>query len=103
MKMQRKGIVRVAVLVSIATFALAFPPTSFSQGTHVGCEHGVCGACTVLVNGERSQSCLLFAVQAEGSEILTVEGLARDALCTRCRKHFPQSMDCSAGSARQAC
>jgi carbon-monoxide dehydrogenase small subunit len=45
-------------------------------GTHIGCEHGVCGACTVLFNGEPSQSCLLFAVQADGAEILTVEGLA---------------------------
>jgi carbon-monoxide dehydrogenase small subunit len=47
-------------------------------GTHIGCEHGVCGACTVLFNGESSQSCLLFAVQADGAEILTVEGLAVD-------------------------
>ena len=44
-------------------------------GTHIGCEHGVCGACTVLLNGEPSQSCLLFAVQVDGSEIVTVEGL----------------------------
>ena len=47
-------------------------------GTHIGCEHGVCGACTVLLNGEPSQSCLLFAVQADGAEIVTVEGLGRD-------------------------
>jgi aerobic carbon-monoxide dehydrogenase small subunit len=47
-------------------------------GTHVGCEHGVCGACTVLVNGRSARSCLLFAVQAEGSEIATVEGLSSD-------------------------
>jgi aerobic carbon-monoxide dehydrogenase small subunit len=47
-------------------------------GTHVGCEHGVCGACTVLVNGRSARSCLLFAVQAEGSEIATVEGLSVD-------------------------
>jgi aerobic-type carbon monoxide dehydrogenase small subunit (CoxS/CutS family) len=46
-------------------------------GTHVGCEHGVCGACTVLVNGEAMRSCLMLAVQAEGTEITTVEGLAR--------------------------
>jgi aerobic-type carbon monoxide dehydrogenase small subunit (CoxS/CutS family) len=45
-------------------------------GTHVGCEHGVCGACTVLVNGEAARSCLMLAVQARGAEILTVEGLA---------------------------
>ena len=45
-------------------------------GTHVGCEHGVCGACTVLLDGEPVRSCLVFAVQAEGHDITTVEGLA---------------------------
>jgi aerobic carbon-monoxide dehydrogenase small subunit len=45
-------------------------------GTHLGCEHGVCGACTVLVDGDPIRSCLMFAVQAEGAEIRTVEGLA---------------------------
>ena len=44
-------------------------------GTHLGCEHGVCGACTVLVDGEAVRSCLLFAVQAGGSEVTTIEGL----------------------------
>jgi aerobic-type carbon monoxide dehydrogenase small subunit (CoxS/CutS family) len=47
-------------------------------GTHVGCEHGICGACTVLVNGEAARSCLMLAVQADGAEIMTVEGLMRD-------------------------
>lgn len=47
-------------------------------GTHVGCEHGVCGACTILFNGKAVRSCLLFAVQANGAEITTVEGLASD-------------------------
>jgi len=45
-------------------------------GTHLGCEHGVCGACTVLLDGRPVRSCLMFAVQAEGAEIRTVEGLA---------------------------
>jgi len=44
-------------------------------GTHVGCEHGVCGACTVLLDGEAVRSCLLFAPQVDGHDILTVEGL----------------------------
>ena len=47
-------------------------------GTHVGCEHGVCGACTVLVDGTSARSCLLFAAQLDGARITTVEGLARD-------------------------
>jgi carbon-monoxide dehydrogenase small subunit len=45
-------------------------------GTHLGCEHGVCGACTVLVDGQAVRSCLMLAVQAEGHEVRTVEGLA---------------------------
>ena len=44
-------------------------------GTHVGCEHGVCGACTVIVDGDAVRSCLMLAVQAEGSKVVTVEGL----------------------------
>jgi carbon-monoxide dehydrogenase small subunit len=48
------------------------------SGTHVGCEHGVCGACTVLLDGEPVRACLVFAVQADGASIGTVEGLARD-------------------------
>jgi aerobic carbon-monoxide dehydrogenase small subunit len=47
-------------------------------GTHVGCEHGVCGACTVLLNGQTVRACLLFAVQANGAAVTTVEGLAQD-------------------------
>ena len=47
-------------------------------GTHVGCEHGVCGACTILFDGESARSCLMFTVQADGHSITTVEGLARD-------------------------
>ena len=50
-------------------------------GTHVGCEHGVCGACTVMVDGAPVRSCLMFAIQLQGAEIMTVEGLAgSDAL-----------------------
>lgn len=45
-------------------------------GTHVGCEHGVCGACTILLDGESVRSCLLFAVQADGHSLMTVEGLS---------------------------
>jgi len=60
-------------------------------GTHIGCEHGVCGACTVIVDGAALRSCLMLAVQAEGSEIVTVEGLSREdgltPLQTAFKKH----------------
>ena len=60
-------------------------------GTHVGCEHGVCGACTVIVDGYAVRSCLTLAVQAEGSTIVTIEGLSHDEgltpLQTAFRKH----------------
>jgi carbon-monoxide dehydrogenase small subunit len=48
-------------------------------GTHLGCEHGVCGACTIIVDGRSTRACLMLAVQADGSEITTVEGLANGA------------------------
>ena len=47
-------------------------------GTHVGCEHGVCGACTVLVDGDAVRACLMLAVQAEGAKVVTIEGLSHD-------------------------
>lgn len=61
-------------------------------GTHVGCEHGVCGACTVLVNGDAVRGCLMLAVQADGAEVVTVEGLSPaggdlSALQAAFRKH----------------
>lgn len=49
------------------------------KGTHIGCEHGVCGTCTVLLNGRSIRACITFAVQADGAEIRTVEGLANGA------------------------
>ena len=45
-------------------------------GTHIGCEHGICGACTIFYNGEAARSCLMFAAQADGAELVTIEGLA---------------------------
>jgi carbon-monoxide dehydrogenase small subunit len=47
-------------------------------GTHVGCEHGVCGACTVLVDGRPSRACLIYAVQMQGHDIMTIEAVAKD-------------------------
>jgi aerobic-type carbon monoxide dehydrogenase small subunit (CoxS/CutS family) len=49
-------------------------------GTHVGCEHGICGACTVLIDGEAARACLMLAVQADGAAVTTVEGLMRDGV-----------------------
>lgn len=73
-------------------------------GTHVGCEHGVCGACTVIVDGAAVRSCLMLAVQAEGSQVTTIEGLPRgpgDALgplAASFRKHHAvQCGFCTAG------
>lgn len=57
-------------------------------GTHVGCEHGVCGACTVQIDGRIARSCLTFAVQADGAAIGTVEGLAEDGELTDLQQAF---------------
>jgi len=71
-------------------------------GTHVGCEHGVCGACTILVNGDSIRSCLTLAVRADGMDIVTVEGLGTpdhlNALQTEFReKHGLQCGFCTPG------
>jgi carbon-monoxide dehydrogenase small subunit len=57
-------------------------------GTHVGCEHGVCGACTILVDGAAVRACLMLAVQAEGTKITTVEGLSMDEGLTPLQQSF---------------
>ena len=57
-------------------------------GTHLGCEHGVCGACTVIVDGPAVRSCLMLAVQADGASITTVEGLSNDDDLTPLQKSF---------------
>ena len=61
------------------------------HGTHVGCEHGICGACTVLVDGRAVRSCLIFAAQVEGASIVTIEGLAQpDGEMNDLQKSFRQ-------------
>ena len=57
-------------------------------GTHVGCEHGVCGACTILVDGAPARACLLFAVQAEGRDVRTVESLSPDGQLSDLQQSF---------------
>lgn len=59
-----------------------------AYGTHVGCEHGVCGACTVLVDGRPTRACLMLAVQADGAEVLTVEGLAEQGQLNSLQQAF---------------
>ena len=73
-------------------------------GTHVGCEHGVCGACTVIFDGVAVRSCLMLAAQADGHAIMTVEGLARRTatICIRCRNRCATVTDCNAAIARPA-
>jgi len=65
-------------------------------GTHIGCEHGVCGTCTVLMNGESVRSCITFAVQADGAEIATVESLAEGAAMHPLQEAFwdKQALQC---------
>jgi carbon-monoxide dehydrogenase small subunit len=57
-------------------------------GTHAGCEHGICGACTILYNGEAARSCLMLAVQANDAELITVEGLAKDGKLSPLQQAF---------------
>ena len=69
------GVVHTAEVEVRKTLADFIREDTGLTGTHLGCEHGVCGACTILLNGQAVRSCLLFAVQAEGAEITTVESL----------------------------
>jgi len=65
-------------------------------GTHLGCEHGVCGACTILYNGEAVRACLMLAVQADGAELMTVEGLAQGDTLHPLQQAFQAHHACSA-------
>lgn len=70
-------------------------------GTNVGCEMGACGACTVIVDSEAVRSCLMFAVQANGLDVRTVESLARDDTLSPLQLAFHQQQLCNAGTARR--
>jgi aerobic carbon-monoxide dehydrogenase small subunit len=61
-----------------------------ATGTHIGCEHGVCGACTILMDGEPVRACLLFAVQADGTTLRTVEGLEQDGVLHPLQRAFTE-------------
>ena len=70
-------------------------------GTHVGCDTSQCGACTVQVDGMAVKSCTMLAVQADGSEVRTIEGLASGDACIRSRRPSGRSTGCNAASARR--
>lgn len=96
------GVRKALNLSARMTLADALRDVVRLTGTHVGCEHGVCGSCTVIVDGLAVRSCLMLAVQADGSEITTVEGLADrgelSALQASFRKHHAvQCGFCTAG------
>jgi aerobic-type carbon monoxide dehydrogenase small subunit (CoxS/CutS family) len=92
---------RIAVTVNGRTFTREVEPrlllADFLRrecgltGTHIGCAHGVCGACTVLVEGVSARSCLMFAVQADGRSVETVEGLATDDALDTLQQAFHES------------
>jgi aerobic carbon-monoxide dehydrogenase small subunit len=97
------GLNRSAELEPRKTLLDALREDFLLTGTHAGCEHGVCGACTVLLDGEPVRSCLMFAVQADGYEITTIEGVApapgelsviQDAFC---ETHGLQCGSCTPG------
>ena len=89
---------QVTLLINDTEFVVTIEPrrllvdvirdTCRLTGTHVGCSHGICGACTVLVAGKPVRACLMFAVQAEGKPILTVEGLANGERLHPLQEHF---------------
>ncbi|WP_369824589.1 (2Fe-2S)-binding protein [Pigmentiphaga sp. NML080357] len=97
------GVVRQAQVEPRTTLVDFLRDTLKLTGTHIGCEHGVCGACSVLLDGEPVRSCCMFAVQADGLSVTTVEGLApergrlsaiQDAFC---EKHALQCGYCTPG------
>jgi carbon-monoxide dehydrogenase small subunit len=97
------GVTREAQVEPRTTLVDFLRDTLFLTGTHIGCEHGVCGACSVLLEGDPVRSCCMFAVQADGLSVTTVEGLApergrlsaiQDAFC---EKHAMQCGYCTPG------
>jgi carbon-monoxide dehydrogenase small subunit len=76
--MRVNGVERTASVDPRRTLADVLREDMALTGTHLACEHGVCGACTVLVDGVSARSCLMLAAQAQGSEVTTIEGLASD-------------------------
>ena len=72
-------------------------------GTHLGCEHGVCGACTLLIDDAPARSCIAFATACEGARVQTIEGLEHDPIMTLLRAAFTPSTACNAAIAHPEC
>jgi carbon-monoxide dehydrogenase small subunit len=99
--------VRITLTVNDRAYELDVPPRRTLAdalredcgltGTHLGCEHGVCGACTVLVDGEAVRSCLMFAVQCDGARVRTVEGLDHPLQAAFSAEHALQCGFCTPG------
>ncbi len=104
--------VSISLVVNGETHELTVPPRKLLSdalrddlhltGTHVGCEHGVCGACTILIDGQPSRSCLTYAVQMEGHELTTIESVADGAILSPLQQalheeHGLQCGFCTAG------
>ena len=85
------GQTREALVEARKTLADALREDLGLTGTHLGCEHGVCGACTVILNGEAVRSCLMLAVQARGAEVTTIEGLEQDGELHPVQQAFKES------------
>src|SRR5439155_15288128 len=75
-EVQVNGVMRRATVPARLTLADFLRERCHLTGTHLGCEHGVCGACTVLLDGDAVRACLMFAVQADGADVTTIEGIA---------------------------
>ena len=88
MKFELNGKAVEAKVPARTTLADCLRHHLMQTGTHVGCEHGVCGACTVIVDGEAVRSCLMLALQAEGTKVTTVEGLSGESELTALQKAF---------------
>jgi len=88
MKFELNGKAVEAKVPARTTLADCLRHHLMQTGTHVGCEHGVCGACTVIVDGEAVRSCLMLAAQAEGTKVTTVEGLSGEGELTALQRAF---------------
>jgi len=88
MKFELNGKAVEAMVPARTTLADCLRHHLMQTGTHVGCEHGVCGACTVIVDGEAVRSCLMLAAQAEGTKVTTVEGLSGEGELTALQRAF---------------